>query len=111
MKPIAFVLALGLLAVQAPAVQLKPDAMGPHCLMPRPTLLAQEGNPGHKEPPPGWTCASSGEHACACHRACQDTTTENEDGSQSTSTTVVEDPRCRVYCFKDHCRCPVHNCD
>jgi hypothetical protein len=24
---------------------------------------------------------------------------------------VQEDPKCRVYCFKDHCHCPVENCD
>jgi hypothetical protein len=24
---------------------------------------------------------------------------------------VQEDPKCRVYCFKDHCHCPVNNCD
>jgi hypothetical protein len=24
---------------------------------------------------------------------------------------VAQDPKCRVYCFKDHCHCPVENCD
>jgi hypothetical protein len=24
---------------------------------------------------------------------------------------VQEDPKCRVYCFKDHCHCPVENCE
>jgi hypothetical protein len=24
---------------------------------------------------------------------------------------VQEDAKCRVYCFKDHCHCPVENCD
>jgi hypothetical protein len=24
---------------------------------------------------------------------------------------VQEDPKCRVYCYKDHCHCPVENCE
>lgn len=110
MKPILFALALAVIAFGKPE-GLPTTTMGPHCLMPRPKLLAQEGNPGHKEPPPGWTCAPSGEHACSCHRECVDTTSENEDGTQTKGTTVKEDARCRVYCFMDHCRCEIKNCD
>ncbi len=108
------ILAFALLGVATQTI--KPPTMGAHCNMPRPVLLmAQEGNPGHHEPPPGWNCANTAatpaDHKCACHRECKDSTTENEDGSQSTSTTVVEDPKCRAYCFKDHCSCGVHNCE
>jgi hypothetical protein len=111
-KTLLLVLALGVVALGRPeGLPSAPSPMGAHCLMPRPTLMAQEGNPGHKEPPPGWTCAPQGEHACACHRECVDTTSEDEDGTQTKGTVVKEDSRCRVYCFMSSCRCPVHNCD
>ena len=66
-------------------------------------LHAQEqGNPEHKEPPPGTYCTYAPTRpearACQCHRTCG----ENEDGTVYT----VEDPQCRHYCFKDFCRCP-----
>lgn len=66
----------------------------------------EPGNPGHVEPPPGWTCATDGqgEHACDCHKECQTT----EDGK----VYVQEDyARCKVSCFKDACRCEVHKCE
>jgi hypothetical protein len=76
-------------------------------------MLQQDGEqyPGqrnHAAPPEGWFCQhqySIGgvpqvpeDHICACARTCMD----NADGTQST----VEDPKCAVYCHKDHCDCP-----
>jgi hypothetical protein len=93
-------------------------AMGAHCLMPRPsTVTAQEGNPGHKEPPPGWTCSQSKDtpkdHQCSCHRECKDREGLDEfgEGNGRKETYLAEDVKCRSFCFKDHCNCPVHNCD
>jgi hypothetical protein len=81
-------------------------------------LYAQEselpapGNPGHKEPAPGEHCvhdASDPAHNCTCHRECKQNT--DEDGNLVEGAHVQEDAKCRVYCFKDHCHCPVENCD
>ncbi|HUK35050.1 MAG TPA: hypothetical protein VLV86_14120 [Vicinamibacterales bacterium] len=106
------------LALSTSAVPSRPlahlEKMGPHCLM----LYAQEselpapGNPGHKEPAPGEHCvhdASDAAHNCACHRECKQNT--DEDGNLVDGAHVQEDAKCRVYCFKDHCHCPVENCD
>ena len=94
---------------------VKPTKMDPHCDMLRPKLLAQEGNPGHHEPPPGWNCSreAKDDHKCACHRECKDFPGgEDEDGNKfPPSTQVQEDANCKVYCFKNHCRCPVANCE
>jgi len=62
--------------------------------------VAQQGNPDHREPPPGWFCSHSGtgDHKCACKRM----------GDPATSCeTVTEEAACKSYCFKDHCKCPV----
>jgi hypothetical protein len=104
---------------------VKVDVTKPtHCLMMRPKLLdadgrssplmAQEGNPGHHEPPPGWHCAhgegDDKDAPCACHRKCVDVPPD-EDNNIPEHTEVVEDAKCNSYCFKDHCRCGVENCD
>lgn len=91
--------------------------MGAHCLMPRPQVMAQEGNPGHREPPPGWTCSQEqntpADHKCSCHRECKDAqnTDENGQATEGQHTEVREDAKCRSFCYKDHCMCPVHNCE
>lgn len=88
-----------------------------HCLLPRPMLMAQEGNPGHREPPPGWTCSQDkntpADHACSCHRECKDVDNTDELGepTQGQHTELKEDVKCRSFCYKDHCQCPVHNCE
>ena len=70
------------------------------------------GNPEHIQPPEGWHCYANSPvapapdgHACVCHeyRTC---TVDPETGQY----VITEHPSCRVWCFKDHCRCPVH-CD
>jgi hypothetical protein len=60
------------------------------------TMTAQEP----PEPAPGWYCSPKGQedHQCACHRM---------DHDAQCDGTPQEDPQCRVYCHKDHCRCPV----
>jgi len=68
------------------------------------------GNPGHQQPPPGAACVHNMKdpaHNCTCHRECKDT--EGEDGKQETF--VQEDPKCRVFCYKEHCHCPISNCE
>ena len=72
--------------------------------------------PEPPELPPGEFCShvehgSNPQHPCACQRECVDYNTENEDGSQSTHTTVKEDSQCKQYCHKEHCHCPIKNCD
>ena len=89
-----------------------------HCLMPQHSvvMLAEElpapGNPGHVQPSAGEHCvhaANDPAHNCNCHRECRQNTDDN--GNPIAGARVVEDPKCRVYCFKDHCHCPVENCE
>lgn len=57
--------------------------------------------PNHEQPPEGWFCspkASELDHKCACKRMDQDRMCEG---------TPTEDTQCKVWCHKDHCRCPV----
>jgi hypothetical protein len=68
------------------------------------------------ELPPGEFCShiengNKPAHPCACHRECVDQHGEDEDGTQTTGTVVKEDAQCKQYCHKEHCHCPVHNCD
>ena len=84
-------------------------------------LLAQQqdepwtpapGNPGHREPPAGWSCNQNKDeidpsHLCTCHRTCQEG--ENTDPSED-GPPIIEDPQCTVYCHMKHCFCPLHNC-
>jgi hypothetical protein len=90
------------------------NTVGSHCTL----LYAQNGelpapgNPGHQRPAPGERCvhdASDPAHNCACHRECKQNT--DDDGNPAEGAHVQEDPKCRVYCFKDHCHCPIENCD
>lgn len=87
-----------------------------HCLLPT-AVMAQEGNPGHQAPPPGWSCSQGkdtpADHACSCHRECKDSEELGEDGIPTGKkvTNVVEDTKCKVFCFAKSCQCPVHNCD
>lgn len=76
--------------------------------------LEGPGNPGHKEPPPGESCvhnANDPAHNCACHRECKPDTDDEGNPTNPPSMHVQEDAQCRVYCYKDHCHCPIHNCD
>lgn len=66
-----------------------------------------QGNPDHREPPPGWTCNVEGEHKCSCHRECVD---EVGEGETEPHTIVREDPKCSSYCYPKHCNCPLTNC-
>lgn len=64
------------------------------------TVAVQQGNPDHREPPPGWFCSptGAGDHKCSCKRM----------GDPSTSCEqVTEESTCKVWCFKSHCRCPI----
>lgn len=103
-------------AIVSPVDIVLPKGMSPTCLMPRPQLMAQQGNPGHHEPPPGWHCAHGAgddkKEPCTCHRECIDVNGEDENGTQlPTHTEVKEDAKCSSFCYKDHCQCGVHNCD
>jgi hypothetical protein len=98
-------------APQRPAVD---TLTGAHCLL----LYAQSeelpapGNPGHERPAEGARCVHNEQdaaHNCSCHRECKQNT--DEDGNPAQGAHVQEDPKCRVYCFKDHCHCPVDNCE
>jgi hypothetical protein len=66
------------------------------------------------EYPPGHICVyqsdvkSSNDHPCDCHRECKESIDED---SGSKSYYVQEDPQCKQYCHKDHCKCPLKNCD
>lgn len=93
---------------------------GAHCLLPRAqTIAAQEGNPGHRQPAPGDNCTQdpkdtkNPDHACTCHRECKDEADVDEFGQSNggTHTVVKEDAKCTKFCYKDHCMCPVHNCE
>ncbi len=109
---IALVLMLGVGGIQPG--RRAAQSIGPHCLVLRAqnAELPAPGNPGHTEPAPGEHCvhsASDPAHNCTCHRECKQNT--DDDGNPVPGGHVQEDPKCRVYCFKDHCHCPVENCE
>jgi hypothetical protein len=109
---IALVLVLFIAGGVGPRSLSPLEKVGPHCLLAQSTELPGAGNPGHHEPAPGANCvhdANDAAHNCACHRECKQNT--DDDGNPSEGAYVQEDPKCRVYCFKDHCHCPVNNCD
>ena len=90
------------------------EKAGPHCnlLYAQSAELPAPGNPGHQQPAPGESCVHNTNdpaHNCTCHRECKQNT--DDDGNPAEGVFVQEDPKCRVYCFKDHCHCPVDNCD
>lgn len=105
-----YLLIMGMVGVNVPHTT---SAIPSHCLLAMNAQVPEPGNPGHHEPPPGEACkhdARDPAHNCACHRECKPDT--DEDGNViNEQQHVVEDPMCRVYCFKDHCHCPIHNCD
>lgn len=85
-----------------------------HCLLAAHAQLEGPGNPGHKEPPPGEACthdAKDAAHNCACHRECKPEIDDEGNPVLPPRQYVAEDAKCRVYCFKDHCHCPIQNCD
>lgn len=83
------------------------------------TPEAYPGQHDHEKPPEGWYCEPQTprytippDHVCACRRMeiTEVTTGEcvkNPDGSNY----VTEDPKCAVWCHKDHCKCPTMSCD
>jgi len=90
------------------------EKIGAHCLLlsAQTAELPGPGNPGHNEPAEGEHCVHDSKdaaHNCSCHRECKQNT--DDDGNPAKGAFVQEDPKCRVYCFKDHCHCPVDNCD
>lgn len=109
-------LALTLAVVVAILPTSKTSDIPTHCLLPTP-VMAQDGNPGHKAPPPGWSCSQGdkvpADHACSCHRECKDDEELGEDGIPTGKkvTRIAEDAKCKVFCFAKSCMCPVHNCD
>jgi len=84
-----------------------------HCLLAMPAAqLPPEGNPDHVKPPEGEHCthdSADPAHNCHCHRECKQNT--DDEGNPAPGVNVQEDPKCRSWCFKDHCHCPVDNCD
>lgn len=104
MKTILLVLALGFLAVQAPDVQFKPDAMPCMGALRAKVMAAQE-----RSTPPGEWCQrpqpemSKKAHSCACHQHdCSD-----PDPSHVSAHT---DSACLNFCTTANCRCAVHDC-
>jgi len=69
-----------------------------------PVMFAQTPDqpfPNHETPPDGWYCsptAAQSDHKCSCKRMDSDELCEGEP---------QEDAKCKVWCHKDHCRCPV----
>jgi hypothetical protein len=65
------------------------------------------------EYPPGHVCVRAvdvkgpTDHPCSCHRKCSDVA--DNDGHHG--AVIVEDPQCQQYCHKEHCSCPVENCE
>jgi hypothetical protein len=59
------------------------------------------GNPDHQAPEKRAFCSRSKDaaHTCKCHAKCIVDDKGNVTG-------VEEDPKCRAWCFRDHCRCP-----
>ena len=65
---------------------------------------AYPGQSSHATPPKGWYCTTdkraAKDHQCDCHRECG-----TDDAGKKTP--APEDPKCTVWCHKDHCGCPV----
>lgn len=62
-------------------------------------LSAQE-RPEPAEPPPGWFCSREAKdpaHHCDCHR----------QASGDDCQYPGHDQTCTVYCWEEHCHCPV----
>lgn len=71
---------------------------------------AYPGQSGHAKPPEGWQCSNHPnapkDHKCECKKTCAKPT--DEDGNAVEGPMVVtEDTKCKVWCHKDHCACPV----
>ncbi len=109
----SFTLFLGVGLAMRPAGHLA-------CMMPvgMPAVSAQsmpsppEGNPNHEEPAPGTHCVhdnSDPAHNCACHRKCE--TNKDDNGNDTQGQHVVEDSKCRHWCFMKTCLCPTENCE
>lgn len=66
--------------------------------------LPPEDYPGqrqHGKPPDGWFCSHNDPHpakSCSCVRV---------DTSQDCEGTPTEDRMCKVWCHKQHCKCPI----
>jgi hypothetical protein len=101
---LALVLAVPILrpaesAFCAGAVQAQQRSQGQR----QPPPMPPPGNPGHVTPHKDAFCDQSirSAHACKCHAKCV------EDNDAPGKIRIEEDPKCRAWCFKDHCRCPV----
>lgn len=72
---------------------------------------AYPGQREHAKPPDGWFCAVPSQakdraHACQCKRMAQPTA-EDKCCEKTKPEEIREDTKCKVYCHKDHCTCPV----
>ncbi len=89
---IMFAVIVGVLILQAPAPEQFP------------------GQRDHAQPPKDFFCQLKGTkgvddaHACTCTRM-QETTKADPDCCNAPP--APEDPKCSVYCWKDHCHCKV----
>ena len=96
-----------LVGIKDPSPQLQEGA---HCVGALQAIAAAQGRPfnpqpgTHEKPPKDWTCSrtGTGAHKCDCHRECAD---DGQGGIQ-----IAEDTQCKVFCYADHCHCPVKNC-
>jgi hypothetical protein len=71
----------------------------------------QEPYPGqssHAEPPKDFFCSNHPNapkaHKCDCQKTCAKPTDE-EGNTVDGPLVVTEDPKCTVWCHKDHCAC------
>jgi len=103
---------VSIIGVVGPGLRSPLSGVGSHCLIAQSRELPAPGNPDHERPPDGERCVHNDRdpaHNCSCHRECKQNT--DDDGNAVQGGHVQEDPKCRVYCFKDHCHCPVANCE
>ncbi len=86
------------------------------CMMPM--AMAQsipsppDGNPNHEEPAPGAHCvhdATDASHNCKCHRVCEQN--KDDNGNPTQGQRVIEDPKCRSFCYAKSCNCPTDGCE
>jgi hypothetical protein len=77
-------------------------------------MLAQSPNPfpNHETPPKGWMCrpATSEHEAQTVAKACVCLGMSTNPECQPMNEAPKDDPKCRVYCHRDHCGCVV-NCE
>src|SRR5262245_59761430 len=69
------------------------------------------GQSEHREPPKDWMCSNlpnaPKDHKCDCKRSCAKPIDPESGEEMAGPMTVQEDRACAVWCWPDHCTCPV----